>query len=260
MELTAKQIQQNYKTFRQLITEISPSRLNELENMYDDLGEERVMFAPASGYDYFHNAFPGGYIDHVLRVYEFTLEQYEMWKRMGMKTNNFTLEELSFAAIHHDLGKLGLPGLGKEHYQHNDSKWHRENQGKMYKSNPNVPHVPITDKGFFLLNHYGVKYSLNEMIGIRCTDGMYEETNKAYLSGFNLDSKLRNSMPYILHHADIMAFRFEFERWAESSGKFALNGEVIKSTTKSIESKKQISTVSDQKADLAAFNKLFGND
>jgi hypothetical protein len=81
----------------------------------------------------------------------------------------------------------------------------------------------VTDRGFYLLNHYGIRYSINEMIGIRCTDGMFEEANKEYLAGFNLDTKLRNSMPYILHQADIMAFRFEFERWATKTGKFRLD-------------------------------------
>lgn len=223
MQLSAKQILQNFKTFRQLIDDSFPTRKDLLNKMYDDIGDERLSMAPASSYEFFHNAFPGGYVDHVLRVYEFSIEQYDLWTRMGMVVDNFTLEELSFAAIHHDLGKLGLPGQTQDHYVYNDSKWHRENQGKLYKINPNSYHIPVTDKGFYLLNHYGVQYSLNEMIGIRCTDGMYEESNKQYLAGFNLETKLRNSMPYILHHADIMAFRFEFERWAKSSEKFNLN-------------------------------------
>jgi len=221
--------------------------------MYDDLDsdEMRVQMAPASGMEHFHNAIPGGYLDHVLRVYEFTIEQYELWKRMGMKLDNFSLEELLFAAIHHDLGKLGLPGVGKEHYLANDSTWHVKNQGKIYKSNPNVPKIPITDKGFYLMNHYQVPYSINEMIGIRCTDGMYEETNKAYLMGFDVDSKLRNSMAYILHHADVMAFRFEFERWATASEKFNLNS--------SVQVPKVVPIVEEKPVfGLDAFDKLFG--
>lgn len=252
--LTAKQIQRNWQTFRTIINEQFPTRKDALNRMYDDLDSDdmRVQMAPASGYDYFHNAIPGGYIDHVLRVYEFTIVQYELWQKMGMKLDNFQLEELLFSAIHHDLGKLGLPGVGKEHYIANDSAWHVKNQGKIYKSNPNVPKIPITDKGFFLLNHYQVPYSLNEMVGIRCTDGMYEETNKAYLTGFDLDSKLRNSMPYILHHADIMAFRFEFERWATASEKFNLN---------SISQVPQVKPqVKEEKPvfGLDAFDKMFG--
>lgn len=222
--LTAKQLQQNYKTFRQLINDSFPSRKDALNIMYDDLGDERVIMAPASSFEFFHNAIPGGYVDHILRVYEYSIDTYELWKKHGLAVNTFSIEELVFSAIHHDLGKLGLPGARREHYVYNDSKWHRENQGKMYKSNPNVPNMTVTDKGFFLLNHYQIPITENEWIGIRCTDGMYEEANKPYLSGFNLDTKLRNPMPYILHQADIMAFRFEFERWAKITEKFTFSG------------------------------------
>lgn len=226
--LTAKQISKNWNTFRNLINERFPSRKDALNRMYDEMElDERVQMAPASSFEFFHNAIPGGYVDHVLRVYEFALETYQLWKKMGLVVDNFTEEELEFAALHHDLGKLGLPGENREHYVFNDSEWHRKNQGKYYKNNPKIPNIPVTDKGFYLLNHYGIQYSLNEMIGIRCTDGMYEESNKAYLAGFDLDKKLRTSLPYILHQADIMAFRYEFERWAKSSSKFELsNGDV----------------------------------
>lgn len=252
--LTAKQIARNYQTLRTIINEQFPTRKDALNRMYDDLDSDdmRVQMAPASSMEFFHNAIPGGYVDHVLRVYEFTVVQYELWQKMGMKLDNFTLEELLFAAIHHDLGKLGLPGVGKEYYQPNDSKWHRDNQGKIYKANPNVPWMKTHDVTLYLLNHYNVPYSVNEMLGMRLTDGMFEESNKQYLSGFDLSSKLRNTMPYILHHADIMAFRFEFERWATASEKFNLNaiGQVpqIKSQVK--EEKPVFG--------LDAFEKMFG--
>lgn len=226
MELSAKQIAKNWNTFRHLINEQFPSRRDNLNRLYDAMEEdERVQMAPASSYEFFHNAFPGGYVEHVLRVHEFALEQYELWFKMGMKVDNFTLEELQFAALHHDLGKLGLPGLGNEHYIYNDSKWHRDNQGKVFKSNPNIPWMNTADTTFYLLNHFQVPFSLNEMLGIKLTDGMFDEANKPYFSGFNLDSKLRVSLPYILHHADIMAYRFEFERWAKSTDKFKFENE-----------------------------------
>lgn len=226
--LTAKQISKNWNTFRNLINERFPSRKDALNRMYDEMElDERVQMAPASSFEFFHNAIPGGYVDHVLRVYEFALETYQLWKKMGLVVDNFTEEELEFSALHHDLGKLGLPGENKEYYMFNDSEWHRKNQGKIYKGNPNVPWMKTNDVTFYLFNHYGVKYSVNEQLAIKLTDGLFEETNKDYYAGFSLESKLRTSLPYILHQADIMAFRYEFERWAKSSSKFELsNGDV----------------------------------
>jgi hypothetical protein len=219
--LTAEKIQSNYKEFLSRMEDYFPDRGELLVKMYEDLGEAVIM-APASSFDYFHNAFPGGYVDHVLRVHDNAILYYDLWEKSGMLMN-FPKEELHFAALHHDLGKLGLPGHGNEHYIPETSDWHRKNQGKMYKTNPNIPKMTTADNTFFLLNHYGIKFSWSEMVGIRCTDGLYDESNGEYLKGFSLETKLRNSLPYILHQADIMAFRFEFERWNRLEGKFRTN-------------------------------------
>lgn len=221
--LSAKQIARNWQTFRTLINERFPTRKDALNRLYDSMEEdERIQMAPASSYEFFHNAIPGGYVEHVLRVYEFALEQFSLWQKMGMKVDNFTLEELEFSALHHDLGKLGLPGLNGEYYQPQESKWHRENQGKLYQANSNLPYMKTHDVTLYLLNHFQVPYSLNEMLAIKLTDGLFEETNKFYFMGFEKNAKLRTSLPYLMHHADLMAYRFEFERWATASEKFKL--------------------------------------
>ncbi len=251
--LTAKQIAKNWQTFREIINLDFPTRKDALNKMYDNMEEVAIM-APASSYEFFHNAIPGGYVDHVLRVYQFAIEQYDLWKKMGMKIDNFTLEELQFAAIHHDLGKLGLPD-GREYYQWQDEKWWRDNRGQMYKSNPNVPWMKTNDVTVYLLNYFHVPYSLNEMLGIKLTDGMFEEENKKYLSGFDINTKLRTSLPYILHHADIMAYRFEFERWAVESEKFVLENEKVGHKIKIENSKQDITPNSKSPIDFDEFYK-----
>ena len=219
--LTDEQIAQNYERFRILINESFPSRKDQLNQMYDEM-EDEVLVAPASSYEFFHNAFPGGYVNHVLRVYDFALLQFRLWKHCGMRID-FVEEELKFSALHHDLGKLGLPW--GNYYQPETEDWWKKNRGRMYKGNDDVPNMKTNDVTLYLLNHYGVKYSVAEMIAIKLTDGLFEEGNDYYLKGFDLNKKLRNSLPYLLHHADIMAYRFEFERWATASGKFKFHGE-----------------------------------
>ena len=44
-----------------------PTRKEKLERMYNILGD-RVLLSPASTKPIIHNAFPGGYLDHVIRV------------------------------------------------------------------------------------------------------------------------------------------------------------------------------------------------
>jgi hypothetical protein len=149
--LTAEQIHNNWIAFRDKIN-LFPGREAELNQLYDTL-EERIMMMPASGTEYYHNAFAGGYVDHVLRVMDCAETLYEVWKAKGADVSGFTLEELLFAAMHHDLGKAGFPGPGQEVYLPNDSEWHRKNQGKIYKHNPNIPFTLVPDLSIWTLQH-----------------------------------------------------------------------------------------------------------
>jgi hypothetical protein len=142
-------------------------------------------------------------------------EVYKLWTTMGADMSGYTREELMFVALNHDLGKIGFPGDGNEIYIHNDSEWHRRNQGKIFKVNPNNPFALVNDLSIWLLQHYDIKISFNEMIGIKCTDGLYDESNKPYFISRMKESKLRINLPYVMHQADLMAARIEYEMWVK---------------------------------------------
>jgi hypothetical protein len=58
------------------------------------------------------------------------------------------------------------------------------------------------------------------MVAIQTHDGLYDEANKKYLMGFMVEQKPRTCLPFILHQADLMAARIEFEReWLSSFDK-----------------------------------------
>ena len=64
----AEQIKVNFEDFNGVLeANFEGKRLEKLKTLTDCL-KERIMFAPASSKDWFNNAFPGGYLDHVLRV------------------------------------------------------------------------------------------------------------------------------------------------------------------------------------------------
>ena len=59
-ELTAEQIQENWQQLRNIITEtFEGERLEKLNEMYDYF-EDRMVMAPASGKEHYHNAHVGG--------------------------------------------------------------------------------------------------------------------------------------------------------------------------------------------------------
>jgi hypothetical protein len=213
-KLTAEQLEMNWQTLIDIIEKyIGEDRKENLLKFYGDF-KERMMFAPASGKGSYHNAMPGGYVEHILHIINHSLEIKELWeKNDGMI--NFTDEELVFAAMHHDLGKVG--DLDNDYYIPQTSDWHRINRGEIYTHNPDLQYMKVPDRGLWLLQHYGVKVTEKEYIGIKLTDGLYDEANKSYLMSYNPDWALRSNLPYILHQADMMATHIEYDQWKRSN-------------------------------------------
>jgi hypothetical protein len=206
--LPATKIKENWDKFNEYITlYISEPRASKLKEFYKKY-ETRFALMPASHRPQYHNCFPGGYVDHVIRVIECSLLLHEAWRKMGAK-NTYTEEELVFAALNHDLGKFGSEDEAA--YIPQTEKW-KIDKGEMYMFNDKLEYMPVPDRSLYLLTSNGISFTKNEMLGIKLHDGLYDESNKPYLITFNPETKPRTSMVYILHHADMMASRIEFER------------------------------------------------
>jgi hypothetical protein len=210
MNLTAEQIQDNWDELMRVIeTNISSPRKEKLLEFYNQYSE-RLMLMPAAHKKEYHNAFPGGYVEHVLRVIRCAIKQATLWEDEGADMSTFTNEELIFSALNHDLGKMG--DEEEDSYIPQTDQWRRDKLGEDYMFNTKVPFSSVPDRGLFLLQSHGIQYSFNEMIAIQTHDGLYDEANKKYLMAFMPEQKPRTSLPFILHQADLMAARIEFER------------------------------------------------
>jgi len=253
MNLSAEQLSDNFEALIGLIeTHITTSRKDTLVKMYRD-HQERLMLMPASGNINYHNCFPGGYVDHVIRVVNCALELKRVWTSLGAEID-FTEEELVFAAINHDLGKMGTEEA--EQYIPNPSDWHRKNQGKIYTNNPANAFMTVPDRSLKLLADRGISVTDNEWFGIKLHDGMYEEANKAYFINYNPDSALRTNLPYLLHHADMLASRIE-KTLTVAPVESAPRTTIVKPTKRAASIPTDMSQ--DQKDELMkAFGNLFG--
>ena len=254
-ELTPQQIEQNWNKLRNIIKDtFEGERLDNLNKMYDHF-EDRMCMAPASGKEHFHYAHVGGYVEHVLHIIDYSKQLKGVWETNGA-TINFTDEELIFAAMHHDLGKVG--DLEHDYYVPNESEWHRKNQGAIYTHNKELQHMTVTDRAIFLLGHFKVPMSEYEYIGLRLTDGMYEEANKAYYISYQPERQLRSNIAYILHQADMMATHIEYDEWKRSQEQEEIrvqsNVENIKKAVTMEETSEQLT---EKSKDL--FNELFGD-
>ena len=257
MTLTEQQITDNYKELRKIINDtFSDLRLDKLNHMYVDL-EDRMVVAPASSVEHYHNSKVGGYVEHILHVVKFAQQIKKLWEDAGA-TIDFTDEELIFSALHHDLGKVG-DELGNEFYTPNESEWHIKNQGRIYNVNPDIEHMDVTDRSFFLLQEYGIKYSKQEFYGIRLADGMYVDYNKPYLMTSIPTSMLRTHLPIIIHQADMMATYYERDMWKTGNKKEAKKVEKsVNKIKKAVDNevKEKFNTKSSDAKDI--FNELFG--
>ena len=224
MNLSAEQIQTNWKVFLQNIeTHIKGDRKDLLLDFYKKY-EERIILMPASHKKEYHNAFPGGYVEHVNRVVQAALEIHKLWDTFGADTTTYTKEELVFSAINHDLGKMG--DENNESYIPQTDQWRKDKLGEDYMHNKSIPFSAVPDRSLYLLQSHGIKYSFNEMIAIQIHDGLYDPANEKYLKTFMPETKPRTSLPYILHQADMLAARIEWEtEWLPKFSKNSVDGQ-----------------------------------
>lgn len=207
---TEEQLKENYEKFLNFIRKAfanQPERMEKLLYMYseDELGMELIV-APASGKLHFHSAYVGGYMDHVMNVCK---NAHGMMKQFqaGGGIVDFEVEELMFAALHHDLGKLG-DGT-KPYYVPQDNDWARKNKNEHFIQNGELHYMDVTHRALWLLNQYGIPYTQKEMIGIMLADGLYNKANEKYFISYSEDYQLKTELPYLLHWADHMSCRIE---------------------------------------------------
>jgi hypothetical protein len=167
--------------------------------------------APASAKEHYHNAYPGGYMDHIMNVLTTSFGVKKLYEARG-GTIDFEDEELAFATIHHDLGKLGDKQQG-EYYLIQESEWHRKNKGEIYKFNSELQYMDVTDRALFILQQYGIVCTWKETLAIKLSDGLYHEANKSYLMSYNPDHELKTNLPRIVHVADYISCRCEYDMW-----------------------------------------------
>jgi len=203
-----EQLDEHVEQFLEIIkTEFSGERQEKLLELYtSDIYSVRLRESPAASVGYFHNAFVGGYCLHVMNVITNAQMLTNFYSKRG-GTVDWEMEEIVFAAMHHDLGKLG-DETGPT-YIINDDDWSLNKRKMFFVLNPDIQHMDHGTRGYYVMSQFGIKYSWKEMLGIRLADGLYEEGNAEYLKQFQEDKQLKTNLPHVLHCADILAAKME---------------------------------------------------
>lgn len=130
------------------------------------------MVAPASSREEYHNCFPGGLVDHSVRV-AVNLSRIAECLRPGV----YQKETLIFVGLFHDLGKAG--DGEHEYYIPNPADWQRK-RGELYTINRACTFMPVGERSIFLLNRAGVVLTADEHLAVRLADGQYVRENEPY--------------------------------------------------------------------------------
>jgi len=210
--LSAEKIKSNWELHLKIIEtyitdKVQKGRKNLILTMLSKY-EDRLILAPASTKTWFHNSFPGGYIDHVNRVVKLALQVSNLYKE-SHGTINFSEESLVMAAVFHDFGKMG----NEEHdcYIKQTDSWRRDKLQENYTINPELGFMLIPDRSLYLLQVNGIKLSEDEYLGIKLHDGVFEDGNKPYFVSFNEHSRMKSNIVTVLHMADYMASKVEYD-------------------------------------------------
>jgi len=227
MALSAEDISKNYQKHLKIIDTYIGDRKEKVLGMLKHLEDTYVM-APASGRSWYHNAFAGGYVDHVNRVVEYAVKQSRLYQEMG-GTIDYTEEELVFAALFHDLGKIG--DGDRPNYIPQTDKWRQDKLSEMYTYNPDLDFMLIPDRSLFILQRFGIEVNQKEWLGIRLHDGVFDKANEAYFFSNVESSRQKTSIVSVLHAADFLASKVEYDMWKRNGGSSTPKTQKSKSTT-----------------------------
>jgi hypothetical protein len=190
------QIQSNWKMFEKFCNRLSDSGLNSL---LDAMGE-RICMAPASMRSDSPGAYPGGLIEQALQVTSTMRKLYDSVYKKGGPSCEVT--SILKVGLLHDIGRVG--DLESDFLVEQDSDWHREKLGQMYKYNEDADKMSVSHRTLYLLQHFGVKLSKDEWVAIQLASGSHFEENRFYVGDEpTLALLLQQAKRIVLHQSSV---------------------------------------------------------
>ena len=191
--LSEEQLIQNYEKYKSLLLQTGDHRSAQIEALIDHFGN-RFVLCPASSKKQLHAAYPGGLIDHSLRVLK---NATRMIKVAPDVYGDLSDESVVFATLFHDLGKLG--SLDEDRYLVQDNDYYRK-KGNVYELNTSIP--ATREMSLYILQHFGVQMTYPEWEAILLNDGQGVEANRSY-------SMNETALALLVHQADRLSCQQE---------------------------------------------------
>ena len=162
-------LKRNWEKFEKFCKRLSDHHINEL---LDSLGE-RLIMCPASPREEQYGCYPGGLIEHAMEVASLMRSLSDVY---GM---DVPIASIIKVGLLHEIGKVG--DLSIPYYVDQDSDWHRDKLGQLYKYNENLNKMSISHRTLFLFQHFGIQLTQDEWLSIQLASGSHFEENRFYV-------------------------------------------------------------------------------
>lgn len=164
------EIKSNWGVFESLLQRLSDDHINSL---LEALGDRLITCPESTRLDQY-GCYPGGFVEHALQV----------TANMKMLNESFEFDVPTASVLKvgllHNIGKVG--DLDEDHFVEQESDWHKEKLGQMYKYNDNIQKMSISHRTLYLLQCFGVELTRDEWIAIQLAQGSHFEENRFYVS------------------------------------------------------------------------------
>jgi len=188
MKSEFENVKSNWETFEKLCRRLSDDKLNKL---LDDLGE-RICLCPASTRKDEAGCYPGGLVDNSLKITAAMRKLNDSFE-LGVPVSSIIK-----TGLFHDIGKIG--DLNTPMFIEQDSDWHRERLGQIYKFNEDLKRASFAHLSLFILQAFNIALTKDEWIAIQISSGSQLEENKFYVGHEpSLAILLQSAKRFVIH-------------------------------------------------------------
>jgi hypothetical protein len=165
-------IYKNWTTFRTQLEKINEKTPN-LTHFLDQLEELELPTTPASTKFDLVCAYPGGLVEHSLRVLSYVAKLRKVY---GFE-KEISGPSAVLVSLLHDIGKTGHNG--KPYYLAQDDDWKKNKLGQMYEINQKLAFMPVSQLSLKLLTQHSFTLDIDEWYAIY---NVRETTKEQYLA------------------------------------------------------------------------------
>jgi len=174
-----EQIKTEITRLEDLIEQYVTSDRKELLNHILETVGARFFTNSASSKLEYHSCEVGGLLKHTVNVIETMIA-------LNLPVYKCDFESVVVVGLFHDLGKIGsvtdiTTGDGVPFYIEEESDWHREKLGQMYKYNRELKdYLTHSLRSLRILTQFNFPLKDDEFVAILAHDGFFEEQNRSF--------------------------------------------------------------------------------